>query len=262
MSGKDVVRQTLEGEPNIVEVEVEYRKGSKAKYNLLPGNSAQRQSQIDRLLSVVNWDKVEEVEIEYVDGYKEEIDLEAKPRKNKKGSESEPIVAAIADETPESATAEISADPIFPGGEQIPDPIEVIVEERAAEAAEEREAEAKESVIHYEAPILVEPEVAHQPFVAHAPIAAPTPAASPARQYPDSADQSSYSGRSRRRSKRNLRKSRKCRKTGIKKAKVRACNRVRPRKRKHGLTKKRGPLHIVKLSGVRRNNPARALLFV
>ncbi|MFC5531154.1 hypothetical protein [Cohnella yongneupensis] len=133
MSGQDVVRQTLEGDSNIVEVEVEYRKGSKAKYNLVPGNSSTRQSQIDRLLEAVRWEKVEEVEIEYVDGYKEEIDLEYKPRKNKKSGTKE-----VAEEPVEEPTTEIVAvlaeDP--PTGIELPDTIsEPILETRREEEA-------------------------------------------------------------------------------------------------------------------------------
>ena len=81
MSGQDAVRYTLENEPNIVEVEVEYRKGNKAKFDLPPGHSSHRQALIDRLLAAVRWEKAEEVEIEYVDGRKKEIDLEADPAK-------------------------------------------------------------------------------------------------------------------------------------------------------------------------------------
>ncbi|WP_035119561.1 hypothetical protein [Cohnella panacarvi] len=106
LSGQDVVRQTLEGNPNIVEVEVEYRKGNKDTFNLLPGNSASRQDQIDRLLDKVRWEKVEEVEIEYVDGYKDEIDLEAKLDVQQQ-PESEP---APADETVDVALTETAAE--------------------------------------------------------------------------------------------------------------------------------------------------------
>lgn len=111
MSGQDVIRQALEGEPRIVEVEVEYRKGNKMKFDLLPGDSATRQAQIDRLIEAVKWGKVEEVEIEFVDGTKKEIDLEVKGAKKKSKSGEEAEAAVLGEtETPAEASTETVAE--------------------------------------------------------------------------------------------------------------------------------------------------------
>lgn len=111
MSGQDVVRRALEGNANIVEVEVEYRKGKKAKYDLFPGNSPSRQAQIERLLESVKWEKVEEVEMEHADGYKEELDLEAELDDPKKAViTEEAVVDPIAETASQAETpAEQSA---------------------------------------------------------------------------------------------------------------------------------------------------------
>ncbi|MFD0673298.1 hypothetical protein [Cohnella sp. GCM10027633] len=264
MSGNDVVRQALEGDSNIVEIEVEYRKGNKAKYNLLPGNSSQRQSQIERLLSAVKWEKVEEVEIEYVDGYKKEIDLDAKPRKNKKTAEALTIAETTADDTLETAAAETWTDPIAE--------VEERLEEREAEALTESEQPAavvSETVAHTSAPILIEPEETAERKPIFTPGIATAPASSPVRHYPDSLDDSGHTGRShRRRRRRKLRKSRKIR-TGswlkkrkrCVKSKVRSCKRVRSRN-KRCKKKTYRPLLAVRAAGSGRNNPSKALLYV
>lgn len=133
MSGQDAVRYTLENEPNIVEVEVEYRKGNKAKFVLPPGHSSHRQALIDRLLAAVRWEKAEEVEIEYVDGRKKEIDLEAdiaKPapqavqetvergeeteRSGEEDAVSEAVVTAAAEDAPPEVVQEPAIAPHQP----------------------------------------------------------------------------------------------------------------------------------------------------
>lgn len=224
VSGKDVVRQSLEANSNIVEVEVEYRKGNKAKYNLLPGNSSSRQSQIERLLSAVNWDKVEEVEIEYVDGYKEEIDLEAKPRKNKKNPEAQPQAAAmlISDTPPETEAVEAAVDPIVLEPEEVR--TEAVAVESVAPTVEQAAVHPIEQPIDPPAiaavqPILVEPEAERKSYTP------PPPLSSAVRHYSDSLDDGAYpvNRPRRRRLSRKLRKPRKshkpcrCRKARMKK---------------------------------------------
>lgn len=132
MSGQDVVRQTLEGEPRIVEVEVEYRKGNKAKFDLVPGDSATRQAQIDRLIEAVKWGKVEEVEIEFIDGKKKEIDLEVKGAK-KKSKSVEVAEAVEAVEAAEAAVLDETETPAEAATETVAEESETVTTEAVAE---------------------------------------------------------------------------------------------------------------------------------
>lgn len=254
LSGQDVVRHTLESNSNIVEVEVEYRKGNKAKYNLLPGNSSSRQAQIDRLLEIVRWEKVEEVEIEYVDGYKEEIDLEAKlDVKHKSKSESttpeETVVATVT----EAAVEEVAAEEETKEEEPIAD-VPVVETESVSEPTA---SVAQEEIAH--PPVKIVSNSAHTAAPGPEPVAAP--ASAPMLPSPDAAyNRASLTQPRRRRSRQALRKPPLRRKSRLRK-KNRSIARSRGTSRPLSAKKVVGMKRTARKSS-RRGIPSKALLFI
>lgn len=77
MDAKKIVSRYLVSNPDIVEIQIEYKDGSTADFDL---NSEEtgvaKVSAITSLLSTVAWYNVEEVEVEFENGEKDEIDLD------------------------------------------------------------------------------------------------------------------------------------------------------------------------------------------
>ncbi|MFC5701447.1 hypothetical protein ACFPVX_09125 [Cohnella faecalis] len=75
----DIMRNALKNESDkIVEVQVEYKNGrKKATYCLEPDKVGNREEALARILREVDWEKVEEAEIEYSNGKTAEINLSA-----------------------------------------------------------------------------------------------------------------------------------------------------------------------------------------
>ncbi|WP_028552057.1 hypothetical protein [Paenibacillus sp. UNC451MF] len=73
MQNLDKVKQYLEGNEEVVEIQVEYSNGDKYDYALDEGSRAEA---ISEMLKAVDWGQVEEIELELADGSKTELDLD------------------------------------------------------------------------------------------------------------------------------------------------------------------------------------------
>ncbi|WP_171653060.1 hypothetical protein [Paenibacillus foliorum] len=71
MSNVDNFKKFLEGNAEIVEVQVEYLNGDKKDYSL----DDSREEAIESLLTDVDWEQVDEIELEYSNGSKTEYSL-------------------------------------------------------------------------------------------------------------------------------------------------------------------------------------------
>ncbi|MFD0675759.1 MULTISPECIES: hypothetical protein [unclassified Paenibacillus] len=71
MSNVDNFKKFLEGNAEIVEVQVEYLNGDKKDYSL----DDSREDAIKSLIKEVDWEQVDEIELEHADGSKTEYEL-------------------------------------------------------------------------------------------------------------------------------------------------------------------------------------------
>ncbi|BBH21088.1 hypothetical protein Back11_24330 [Paenibacillus baekrokdamisoli] len=74
MSNLDKLKEMLGSNVDVAEVQVEYHNGDTKDYSL--DGEESREDAINNMFKEVDWEQVEEVELEYADGSKSEFDLE------------------------------------------------------------------------------------------------------------------------------------------------------------------------------------------
>lgn len=75
MARIDVVREAIRQRDDVAEMQVQYADGEVATFQVQPGG-APAADQLESFISSVEWDRVKEVELEYVNEEEHEIDFE------------------------------------------------------------------------------------------------------------------------------------------------------------------------------------------
>ncbi|WEK54019.1 MAG: hypothetical protein P0Y55_15865 [Candidatus Cohnella colombiensis] len=84
LNGSNVLIKLLEHEGEIVELKIEYNDGHKSKLDLIPIGLTERNEKLESFINEIDWNKVEEVEIEVEGGRKIEIKVEVKSKRGRK----------------------------------------------------------------------------------------------------------------------------------------------------------------------------------